>query len=189
MTDVDTQEIRPTRGPGNSPWRNELLCKRVHALWSTHSATQIAEKIWLEFQVEISRNSVVGYLHRQKLTVEHKAEVHPLTRENGTRRPRIQPATPVNVRQINAAKAAPRIRPEPFVCAPVPDLDPLHLTLADLKDGNCRFPFGDDPAAMTFCGHQSLTGRSWCAKHFAVVTVPTPVRRQSTAFIARGAAA
>lgn len=95
------------------------------------------------------------------------------------------------VQKINAAKAAPspKIRPEPFVCAPVPDLDPLHLTLAELKDGNCRFPFGEDPAAMTFCGHPTVSGRSWCPKHFAVVTVPTPARRQSTAFIARGAAA
>lgn len=174
MTDVDTQEIRPTRGPGNSPWRNELLCKRVHALWSTHSATQIAEKIWLEFQVEISRDSVVGYLHRQKLTVEHKAEVHPLTRENGTRRPRIQPATPVNVRQINAAKAAPRFKPEPFVCAPVFDLGPLNISLDELTETTCRYPSAEAP--FTFCGLPN-DGSSYCAKHHRICSDGIPVRR------------
>lgn len=191
MTDVDTQQIRRTNGPGSSPWRNEALCERVHELWKDHSASQIADRIRMEFRVQVSRNAIVGYLHRQKITVDDKVEVHPATSGERPKRipPSRRPATPVNVRSINAAMARPRIKPEPFVCAPVVDLDPLHMTLADLKDGNCRFPFGDDPAAMTFCGHPTVSGRSWCPKHFAVVTVPTPARRQSTAFIARGAAA
>lgn len=174
MTDIDIQA--PGRGPGNSPWRDEKVCKRVHALWANHSASQISDKIWTEFQIVVSRNSVVGYLHRQKLTVEQKSEVHPATRSNGVHRPRRMASTSVNVQRINAAKAAPRIKPEPFVMA-CAEVEPLNISLMDLKDGKCRYPFGDDAATMTFCGHPTAGGSSYCAPHHLHCSAGVPQRR------------
>lgn len=177
MTDVDTQEKRQGQR-ANSPWRNEDLCKRVHALWKDHSASQIAEKIWLEFRVELSRNSVVGYLHRQKLTVEEKTEVHPLTRVEGVKRPPARPRarTAVNVRSINAAMVAPKIKPEPFVieCA---EVDPLNIAIVDLQDHHCRFVYGDNPATMTFCGQPKAEGSSYCRPHRTICCTGVPERR------------
>lgn len=171
MTDVidETRRVSPV----GSPWRNEIICKRVKELWKDHTATQIACKLWTEFRVSVTRNSVVGYLHRAKITVEQKAEVHPKTNNA----PRIMPRSAVNVQTVRAARA-PKFKPEPFVPVCV-EVEPLHIALADLKDEMCRFPFGDDPVTVTYCGHPSLTGRSWCPKHFRVVTVPTPPRRSS----------
>lgn len=174
-------------GPANSPWRNVEVCKRVRELWKDHSATQIAEKLWKELRVSVTRNSIVGYLHRQKVTIDQKSEVHPSTNNNRGARPRVRPPTPVNVQRINQVRRPKEPRPEPFVVTCV-EVESRNLSLADLRDGDCRYPSGDDPATMTFCGNPSLSGRSWCAKHYRVVTVPTP-RRQSAPFIARGRAA
>lgn len=175
-------------GPANSPWRNVEVCKRVRELWKDHSATQIAEKLWKELRVSVTRNSIVGYLHRQKVTIDQKSEVHPSTNNNRGARPRVRPPTPVNVQRINQVRRPKEPKPEPFVCAPVGNVAPLHLTLDQLKEGMCRFPYGD-ATPFTFCGCQTVSGRSWCAEHSLVVMAPTPQRRQSAPFIARGRAA
>jgi len=188
MTDADQPPVARRNGPANSPWRNAEICKRVGELWRNHSATQIAEKLYKEFRIDISRNSIVGYLHRQRITIQQKTEVHPLTNNHRGMRPKIKPPTSVNVQKVRAARTAPQPKPEPFICAPVVDVVPLHLTLDLLKDDMCRFPYGE-AAPFTFCSHQTLTGRSWCAQHHKVVTVPTPQRRPSAPFIARGRAA
>lgn len=175
--------------------------KGIHSgtAWSDERIEQLkalyAEGRWTFAQIAaklgVSRNSAIGKCHRLNL---YQPQIKIAKNDGPTRR---SIGVGAAVQKINAAKAerkspfrpGPKVKPEPFVCAPVVNLEPLHLTLADLKEGDCRFPFGDVPAAMTFCGHRAVSGRSWCAKHLAVVTAPTPPRRQSAAFIARGAAA
>lgn len=54
-------------------------------------------------------------------------------------------------------------------------MDPLHLSLLDLKQGQCRFPFGDRP--FTFCGCAALEDKTYCEAHYALTHVaPTPVK-------------
>ncbi|MCC8960857.1 hypothetical protein H8A95_00680 [Bradyrhizobium sp. Pear76] len=45
---------------------------------------------------------------------------------------------------------------------------PRHLSLHDLKRGDCRYPYGGDVEGetMTFCGHPCRPGSSYCAPHF-----------------------
>lgn len=45
---------------------------------------------------------------------------------------------------------------------------PRHLSLFDLKRGDCRYPYGGDAdgEAMTFCGHPRRSGSSYCTPHF-----------------------
>lgn len=187
-TEVQVHDPDPPRakrgGPMNSPWRDEKICKRVKALWANHTASQIANKVWIEFQVEISRNSVVGFLHREKLTVEQKSEVHPMTRNNGAGRPRVRRTAlgigiavqKINaaVHNINAAKASPKIKAEPFVMACV-EVVPLNRTFEELQESECRFVFGDGP--FTFCGLPKTEGSSYCAPHKRLCCVGVPQRR------------
>ena len=44
---------------------------------------------------------------------------------------------------------------------------PRHLSLLDLEPGDCRYPYGGDAdgEAMTFCGHPSRAGSSYCTPH------------------------
>lgn len=44
------------------------------------------------------------------------------------------------------------------------EIDPLHISLLDLKPEDCRWPYGDRD--FTFCGHPQLEGSSYCGAHF-----------------------
>ncbi|WP_338828252.1 GcrA family cell cycle regulator [Bradyrhizobium sp. 27S5] len=50
-------------------------------------------------------------------------------------------------------------------CAAV---EPRHLSLLDLKRGDCRYPYGGDAdgETVTFCGHPCRPGTSYCPPHF-----------------------
>lgn len=45
---------------------------------------------------------------------------------------------------------------------------PRHLSLFDLKRGDCRYPYGGDAdgETVTFCGHPCQSGSSYCTPHF-----------------------
>lgn len=137
--------------PPGSPYANPDVVSRVRALWPTHSASQIAVALWQEFQIQVSRNSVVGKLHRDKITCAHKITVHPLTtRQHSPRLPRTHrrhpPREPIEVTALRCA-----------------EIVPLGLTLMELEPGECRYPYGDGP--FTFCGHKAVEGFSWCGPH------------------------
>jgi GcrA cell cycle regulator len=46
------------------------------------------------------------------------------------------------------------------------EIEPRHIHLMDLEDGDCRYPYGDNP--FTFCGHPTATG-SYCQLHFELI--------------------
>jgi GcrA cell cycle regulator len=45
---------------------------------------------------------------------------------------------------------------------------PRHLSLLELENGDCRYPYGGDAEgeAITFCGHPRREGSSYCVSHF-----------------------
>ncbi|WP_375788818.1 GcrA family cell cycle regulator [Bradyrhizobium sp. Pha-3] len=51
---------------------------------------------------------------------------------------------------------------------------PRHLSLFDLKRGDCRYPYGGDAdgETMTFCGHPRRPGSSYCTPHFRLSCDP-----------------
>jgi len=57
------------------------------------------------------------------------------------------------------------VEPVRLRCA---DIDPRHLSLADLQAGDCRYPYGGDEEGepITFCGHPRHENSSYCTAHF-----------------------
>jgi GcrA cell cycle regulator len=53
-------------------------------------------------------------------------------------------------------------------------ITPRHLRLADLEDGDCRYPYGGDAEGepITFCGHPRREGSSYCTSHVHLTTAP-----------------
>lgn len=49
-------------------------------------------------------------------------------------------------------------------------MGPLHLTLLELDDNKCRWPFGDGP--FTFCGCAVRDESPYCDTHHAIAYVP-----------------
>jgi hypothetical protein len=163
-----------------SAWRDEKVCARVKELWVNHSATQISDILAREKLAKVSRNAIVGWLHRQDVTIEQKTSVHPSTRDNGTPRVRRTDA-------VSRLRPAPQVKPQPFVIQ-CTEVVPLNISFTDLQDGDCRFPYGDNALTMTYCGLPSLTGHSWCRSHFHIVTVPTPARKPPQPFVSQAGA-
>jgi hypothetical protein len=155
--------------PSASPWTNPAVVDRLAVLWLSHSATQICGALWDEFNVRVTRNAVVGRLHRMKLTVENKIYLHPLTRSNGHRTPRA-PRAKVDQRRIVATICAGPISLR------VVDTSPLNLTLMDLDPDSCRYIVTDDTPFL-FCGAAIEPDRPYCSLHCGIAYVP-PKKRE-----------
>jgi len=119
----------------------------------------------------LSRNAVIGKAHRLGLA-RRKTWAKP----KAIKAPRNSLGIGATVQKIRAANSGPKIAPEPFAVTCV-EVVPLNLAIMDLQTGDCRYPYGDDAATMTYCGHPALFGHSWCAPHFRVVNRPTPPRK------------
>lgn len=85
----------------------------------------------------------------------------------------VRPAKPKPVREKIIRNLGTRITtsielaPEPFVPRAA-DIVPLNISLLDLEWHQCREPYGDDPATMTYCGHTAEPGKPYCALHAAI---------------------
>lgn len=153
--------------PSASPWTNPEIVVRLGVLWTSHSASQICGVIWDEFNIRLTRNSVVGKLHRLKLTVENKTYTHPLTRTNGHRTPRTPREKVEQQRKVFESISGP-------IMLRVIDTSPLNLSLMDLQPDSCRYAVTDETPFL-FCGQPQDGVSSYCRQHHGI-SMTTPVR-------------
>ncbi len=157
--------------------RVELLKK----LWSDGlSASQIAAELG-----GVTRNAVIGKVHRLGLSGRAKAVAAPVARP---RKPR--PAAPAArpMVQGNAALAPvlhPVIEPEPAdLPDPVANVVPMadRCTILNLTEFTCRWPVGDPGKADFFyCGSRTKTGLPYCAYHARIAYQPVQDRNRRRA--------
>ena len=146
--------------------RAELLRK----LWSEGlSASQVAA----ELGAGITRNAVIGKIHRLGLAERAKTVV--------SSRPRVASTVPVvngNVALAYAPQAlvVARSRPEEEVVIPMSE----RVTLMELRESTCRWPMGDPTTSeFRFCGGPSpVGGGPYCAYHARVAYQPSQERRR-----------
>jgi len=137
-------------------WTDDL----VEKLKSLHADGLSCSQIAAEMTIGITRNAVIGKLHRLGLT---------------NTRPRSQKTTVVNstvirkiTRIVRANANSDKMRliegveteTAPLRCV---EIEPRHLSLIELGSGDCRFPYGE--GQVTFCGHPAHEG-SYCGPHF-----------------------
>ena len=163
-----------------SPWSEELR-ERVKTLWTTHSSSQIAEKLNLDGH-NFTRNSIVGLVNRLGLSGKDKTEQHKSANRGigmprgaaprqHKRRVRIIAANgnSNHLRIITSRESALAMK---LRCI---EIMPLNLTLEQIGADQCRYLAGDD---FLFCGHPSQKGSSFCAPHHALCWVaPRPSAR------------
>ena len=156
------EPIKDARGgyrSGNFPWTDEDIenLKRWRAQgWSFGAIAST---------LGCTRNAAIGKAGRlgicEKRPREAKSHKQPLIR--------LYEGRP---RKAYTRKA-PTILEQPIL-----DCVPLNLTFAELKPGQCKYPFGDVPN-MLFCGLPTDEGCSWCAPHHRVVFAGKPTRPNS----------
>jgi hypothetical protein len=142
-----------------SQWTDGLRDK-VKSLWHNHTAAQISALLWEQDRVNFSRNAVVGFIHRSGLTVEHKSEVSPMTRNAGHRVPRVDR----RIRIVSSKPPRPPKLSAEIIALRCVEISPLNISLVDLEPHHCRYPLGDGP--FLFCGLNKTDGSSYCETHF-----------------------
>jgi GcrA cell cycle regulator len=152
---------------------NEENVATLKQLWPDHSAGQIAAKMGC------TRNSIIGKSARLGLTMETKAVIHPLTRNNLTRHKQKDNDAKLILKIVRKngsgfVRAETTRRDFQLRCV---EVVPLNIDLLELKDQSCRYPLGgDEGIPITFCGHSKLENSSYCASHHYLTTVPPKPR-------------
>ncbi|MEQ8297728.1 MAG: GcrA family cell cycle regulator [Nitratireductor sp.] len=163
--------------------RVELLKK----LWAEGlSASQIAAQLG-----GVSRNAVIGKVHRLKLSSRGRASAAP-NRTKKTARPgaagkpaprssgaRVLPQTMGATALSTAldADAAPRPMPRPVENVVVPIS--RRLSLADLTERTCKWPNGDPlHEDFHFCGNETAESGPYCTYHSRLAFQPASERRR-----------
>jgi GcrA cell cycle regulator len=129
------------------------------------SYSEIADA--LNANTAYTRNAAIGRARRMGLSGDEQAN------RAGRPKPKPQPSAAqlkkIQVRFFAQARPGPEI----FKVAAVPKLRcvaivPKHLSLVELDDGDCRYPYGGDQEGepITFCGHPRREGSSYCVPHF-----------------------
>lgn len=164
--------------------RVELLKK----LWSDGlSASQIAAELG-----NVTRNAVIGKVHRLGLSGRAKSAAQPATPRNAAPRkaPTRSPSHPMGnpAAAIRGAHAlAPSALPETEVETaqqPLPSEDVVipfseRVTIMELREYMCRWPMGDPTTPeFRFCGARSQTGMPYCGYHARIAYQPAADRRR-----------
>jgi GcrA cell cycle regulator len=162
-------------------WTDERV-EQLRQLWQEgKSASQIAATL----SNGITRNAVIGKVHRLGLSGRVKAPSQSVPRQRAPRPAGQRPASPrmhaPRTHGANALAFAPRydLRPveRPIEDVVVPISDPI--TIMELKESTCRWPLGD-PATPEFryCGGPSPVGTPYCPFHSRVAYQPVQDRRR-----------
>jgi GcrA cell cycle regulator len=156
--------------------RVELLKK----LWADGlSASQIAGELG-----GITRNAVIGKVHRLGLSGRAKAPSSALARPRKLRAPSaaLRMARPAVRGNTALARAMPAyeldISPEPELLENIVPIG-QRCTLLELSDSKCRWPIGDPGTPeFFFCGGKPVGELPYCAYHARAAYQPATDRRR-----------
>ena len=129
------------------------------------SFSEIVDAINTKFNTAYSRNAAIGRARRMGLAAPDRPEAPLRVRP---RLNRLRELRSVEVRPHEFLWPIPvfeKAEPIELRCA---EVEPRHLSLAELERRDCRYPYGGDAEgeAITFCGHPRQPGSSYCTPHF-----------------------
>jgi GcrA cell cycle regulator len=150
------------------PWTDDRV-ETLKKLWlNGYSASQIASELG-----GISRNAVIGKVHRLKLVGRAKAPSQASVKPRKATAPRTRPVQRPMVRGANALALQPRLEAEPeIVTLPEEVVIPFsqRVTIMELRDNLCRWPMGDPQHDdFRYCGSRKTEAAvgSYCEYHAA----------------------
>jgi GcrA cell cycle regulator len=133
------------------------------------SYSEIADAINAKFGTRYSRNATIGRGKRMGLGIPDRPDHRAVAPRRQQPKPSKKRAKKMRERRAaELQEPAPvRERAEPVKLRCV-GLSPRLMSLVDLENGECRYPYGGDKEgeAILFCGHSRLAGSSYCKPHF-----------------------
>jgi GcrA cell cycle regulator len=162
--------------PEMQTWTDERV-ELLKKLWADGlSASQIAGELG-----GITRNAVIGKVHRLGLSGRAKAPSSSVPRQRKPRAPSMFRAPRPMMRGNTALAHMPAYdydpEPEP---EPIENIIPIgqRCTLLELNDEKCHWPIGDPGQPdFFFCGGKTNAGTPYCGYHGRVAYQPPAARR------------
>jgi hypothetical protein len=148
-------------------WSEELSA-RLAVLWKDNSASEITS-IFNAEGYDITRNSIIGRLHRMKLSIDDKVKLHPATKAflglsvKIARRKHTAGDGPL----IQAINRGPKTKSDHYKPKTVKVIS-RDILLVDLEPNECRFACNETGGRHLFCGHPTKPGRAYCEMHHAL---------------------
>ena len=157
-------------------WTDERV-ERLGKLWMEgRSASQIAT----ELGNGVSRNAVIGKIHRLGLSGRPAVAV-----EADPERAKPKPISKVVQRIPMPVEVAPPVQPKPYqMSQPIPISDVVipfsdRVTIMELRETMCRWPLGDPTSSeFRFCGCRTAGSIPYCSAHARVAFQPVAERRR-----------
>jgi GcrA cell cycle regulator len=172
-------------------WTDERV-ETLKKLWGEGlSASQIARQLG-----GVTRNAVIGKVHRLKLSGRSKTVVAPKRTKKAGEEEQVVRGRTQSVASTSASRPRATVvgntalKAEMFVDAVAqvqfrPEADILvmptsrKLTLVQLTEKTCRFPIGDPVQTdFHFCGNDSRDNSPYCTYHSRVAFQPASERRR-----------
>jgi GcrA cell cycle regulator len=161
-------------------WTDEKV-ELLRQLWlDGKSASQIA----VELGDGVTRNAVIGKVHRLGLSGRVKASAPAAPRISRQRPAAPRPSAPRGGGGFrgNTALALARetqIEPEPEFREDVVIPMSLRVTIVELREAMCRWPLGDPTSAeFRYCGIQTQGDGPYCVHHGRMAYQPAQDRRR-----------
>jgi GcrA cell cycle regulator len=168
-------------------WTDERV-ELLRKLWSEGlSASQIAAQLG-----GVSRNAVIGKVHRLKLSSRGRAAAAPVRQKKTVHAasgiktaPRVAPVVRAMPASIGATALQTQFEVEPYVR---PVLRPIEnvvvpisrrLKLIQLNERTCKWPNGDPLTEdFSFCGNEAGESGPYCLYHSRIAFQPANERRR-----------
>jgi hypothetical protein len=156
--------------PQKLDWTDAMIA-RLTALQATLPAISyagMAEILSREFDLRLSKNALIGKARRLGLPGRKPAVIRTATPKPHKSCARHYPATPPD-------PPTPKINRGWTVALPAEPPGTGRITIYQLQDGVCHFPFGRHPP-YAYCGRATQLSSSWCPYHEHVVYPRGPRR-------------
>jgi GcrA cell cycle regulator len=134
------------------------------------SYSEIANAINEKFGTSYTRNAAIGRGKRMGLGGPDRSDDGP----KPPPRSKAPKLLETSLQKLRVPRAERRSEPVPERDSAEPvklrcvGIRPRLLSVIELEDGDCRYPYGGDKdgGPIAFCGHPRLAGSSYCAPHF-----------------------
>ncbi|NJO53638.1 MAG: GcrA cell cycle regulator [Bacteroidales bacterium] len=162
-------------------WNDERI-EQLKKLWAEGlSASQIAAELG-----GITRNAVIGKVHRLGLSGRAKTASAATPRSRKQRTPAAAPRQNGFVRGnvVLAPRVAPEEAPEvesELATEPVENVVPIgqRCSILELTEATCRWPLGEPGRSdFSYCGGRAISGLPYCAFHARIAYQPVVDRRR-----------
>lgn len=161
-----------------NPWLIPERVARLTELYDKgYSGSQIAKALGNEFGLSLSRNSIIGKLHRLGLARPERCRVsqtlagRAAKKEQQRRKP---PPPKARVFQHGGGCATTAPQAPQDIKTAGPTVISKNLKITDPSFGGCRWPTFGDGADATFCC--APTDGTYCAPHARRAYVATPIK-------------